>query len=86
MREYCGSASAVPGHCGSDAVKSVKSSRKAGDICPMCGAAVYEYRLTELHYLDGRVEPYDDPITSLLCDCGKTKKEPEQLSLFTLEV
>lgn len=62
-------------------MKSATSSRTAGNVCPVCGAVVYEYRLTELHYLDGRVEPYDDPITSLLCDYGKDL-EPEQLSLL----
>lgn len=63
-------------------MKSAKSDRMSGDICPICGAVVYEYRLTELHFLDGHTEPYDDPITSLLCDCGKTKDELEQLSLL----
>lgn len=60
-------------------------TRTAGALCPLCGAVIYEWRIKELHYLDGRTEPYDDPIVSLLCDCGKAPEDKvQQLSLLEM--
>lgn len=53
-------------------------------ICPVCHAPYREWRLTELHFLDGTTKAYVDPVVSLLCDCGKPKAV--QLSLLELPV